>query len=508
MLDLTLLKREKAELRDYQLITAENCLKHKACLVVMPTAFGKTFVAILAIAHLLKEKKKVLFLAPTKPLAIQQANRIIDSLDINPETVLVVTGETPPEERTKQYAGAFVVVGTPQTIEHDVLSSRIMLKEYNLIVFDEAHRAIGDYAYVFLGEQAQKHKLMVLGLTASPSSDPAKILQVCNNLGVKHVEVKTEKDDDAKQYANKVDLDWEYIDLPPEFKQVRDALEELLKEPLGMLKDNGFLQTSAITTNKRQLLELRGKIMQATRTDPRAYQCLSALAKAMNLVQAIDLLESQGLRSLSEFLNGLSERKTKTKAVTQLLTDFRVKKIQTGINTLLENEIEHPKMQRLKDIIINSVSKGESAIVFAHYRNSVDAISSELNKIPKVDARIMVGRSNEGMTQKKQKERLDEFRNKEFNVLVSTSIGEEGIDVPAVDLVVFYEAVPSEIRLIQRRGRAGRTRVGRAIILVTKGTKDEAFLWISRRKEAKMHESLKTVNALLKEPPQQKLLDF
>ena len=53
-----------------------------------------------------------------------------------------------------------------------------------------------------------------------------------------------------------------------------------------------------------------------------------------------------------------------------------------------------------------------------------------------------------------------EFRKGEFNVLVSSSIGEEGLHVPDVDLVVFYEAVPSEIRYIQRRGRTGRTTPG------------------------------------------------
>ncbi|HLC38311.1 MAG TPA: helicase-related protein, partial [Candidatus Norongarragalinales archaeon] len=78
-------------------------------------------------------------------------------------------------------------------------------------------------------------------------------------------------------------------------------------------------------------------------------------------------------------------------------------------------------------------------------------------------------------------------------VLIATSIGEEGLDIPAVDMVVFYEAVPSEIRLIQRRGRAGRMKIGSAIVLVTKGTKDEAYLWLSRNKEKKMIEHLKSM---------------
>ena len=101
------------------------------------------------------------------------------------------------------------------------------------------------------------------------------------------------------------------------------------------------------------------------------------------------------------------------------------------------------------------------------------------------------------MSQKKQKQLLDEFRLKQFNTLVATSVGEEGLDIEAVDTVIFYEAVPSEIRAIQRRGRAGRVRAGNAVVLLAKNTKDEAFLWIARRKEKQMHEQLKALKKSL-----------
>ena len=74
--------------------------------------------------------------------------------------------------------------------------------------------------------------------------------------------------------------------------------------------------------------------------------------------------------------------------------------------------------------------------------------------------------------------------------IVATSIGEEGLDIPQVDLVVFYEPVPSEIRTIQRRGRTGRSAAGRVVMLVTKDTRDEAYFYSARRKERKMHQEL------------------
>ena len=71
-------------------------------------------------------------------------------------------------------------------------------------------------------------------------------------------------------------------------------------------------------------------------------------------------------------------------------------------------------------------------------------------------------------------------------MLVASSIGEEGLDIPAVDSVVFYEPIPSEIRSIQRRGRAGRFKEGEIIILVTRGTRDEYYHWSSFNREKRM----------------------
>src|SRR5207245_11704099 len=95
-----------------------------------------------------------------------------------------------------------------------------------------------------------------------------------------------------------------------------------------------------------------------------------------------------------------------------------------------------------------------------------------------------------GLSQKEQVDILDRFRGGAVNVLVATAIGEEGLDIPQVDLVVFYEPVPSEIRTIQRRGRTGRSAAGRVVTLVTKDTRDEAYLYSARRKERKMHVEL------------------
>ncbi len=495
MLDLSLLKKSGMELRDYQVKAAEKLFETKRLLVVMPTALGKTFVAILAIAHLLKtQEKKILFLAPTKPLVLQQAKRIGELIDSTEETA-VVTGEMLPEERKKKYAHATVVCATPQTIRNDLQSHRLSLKDFALVVFDEAHRAVGDYAYVFVGNEAQRNGCLVLGLTASPSSERKKIAEVCKNLGINAVEIKTSEDKEVKDFVKEVNVLYEFVDLPPEIIKLRKQLQEILSEPLSKLNERGFVPNKT-SASRKQLLFLRIKFLEMAKRNPSFYSLLSETAKALNIAHAIDLLESEGIKPLLSFLEGLESRKTTTKAVLALSKDPRIAKIKKECERLLENKIEHPKMLLLKEYAARIASSKKNAIVFAHYRDSVTYLISELNSLHGVKAKALVGRAEGGMNQKEQHAVVESFRNGEFNFLVATSIGEEGLDIPSVDVVIFFEAVPSEIRLIQRRGRAGRVNAGEAVVFVAKGTKDEAYLWISKNKEKKMHKHLQRMQHL------------
>ena len=80
-------------------------------------------------------------------------------------------------------------------------------------------------------------------------------------------------------------------------------------------------------------------------------------------------------------------------------------------------------------------------------------------------------------------------------MLVATSVGEEGLDVPSTDMVIFYEAVPSEIRSIQRKGRTGRSGSGRIVVLVTKGTSDETYRWVSQARERAMIHGIRALGS-------------
>jgi ERCC4-type nuclease len=116
------------------------------------------------------------------------------------------------------------------------------------------------------------------------------------------------------------------------------------------------------------------------------------------------------------------------------------------------------------------------------------ALSEGIKPIRFVGQQSKLG--DKGIDQKRQIEILQEFREGLYNVLVATSVAEEGLDIAECDLVVFYDVVPSEIRYVQRKGRTGRKRPGEVIILMAQGTRDEGYYWAARRKQGEMHRIL------------------
>jgi Fanconi anemia group M protein len=121
-------------------------------------------------------------------------------------------------------------------------------------------------------------------------------------------------------------------------------------------------------------------------------------------------------------------------------------------------------------------------------------LAERLNSIDGIVADRFIGQSGtgsrKGMNQKQQLAQLQRFREGDINVLIATSVGEEGLDVPAADLVILYEPVPSAIRTIQRRGRTARQRDGEVHILIAKDTRDVFVYMASKSREKKMHINL------------------
>lgn len=488
---MSLLKTENFEPREYQKSIAETASKTNT-LVVLPTGIGKTLVAVLVAVKRLEEysDSKILITAPTRPLNAQHKKSFEKFTTIDPEEIILVTGKIAPQDRTELYKRGRVVIATPQTIENDLGTGKLNLEDFSFIVFDEAHRCVKEYAYTYVAKkymEQSKHPL-ILGLTASPGGTIERINEIRKNLFIESVEIRSEYDGDVEPYVKEIARDWVYVELPEEFKKIKTLVEESLKENIFWLRDHHMIQT--LKPSKKLLLMLQNRIMSRYMQGSKNYAMMWVVmktAESIKLEHALELLETQNISSLLDYLKKFEKSKKKTDQ--RIFKDPRIREAIKLVEELKEKNIEHPKLNRLLEIVKTEIEKNPSVkiIVFANYRDTVDKIN-ELMKNNNIKSEILIGQAikkGKGLTQQQQIEILKNFMEGMFNVLPTSSIGEEGIDYHA-DIAIFYDAVPSEIRVLQRRGRVGRQKVGKVIYLITKATRDETYFWSAIHKEKKM----------------------
>ncbi|MFW6220674.1 MAG: DEAD/DEAH box helicase [Nanoarchaeota archaeon] len=487
-------------------------------LIVLPTGLGKTNIFLMIAAHRLKlyPKSKILFLGPTRPLINQYFEVFSKYFEIEKEKMCILTGMVKPQKRIELWNNSTIIFSTPQGLENDIISEKIKLDNVSLLGIDEAHRAVGDYSYVYIAKNYHEKSMyeLIIALTASPGSDIEKIEEVIKNLYIENIEAKSDDDLDVKEYIKKVSTTWIGVDFPDKLNRIYTYLKECLKSKLLLIKEQGFLDVININNvSRREMLliqaTLQGELARGNK-DFSVLKSLSYAAEAMKIQHAIELIETQGLYSLKLYLESIIEQsyKTKTKAILNLVNDINFKSALILSQKINADGFLHPKISKLIEILENKITnKNKKAIIFTQFRDTGKNLAEILNKNKNIKAELFVGQAkknnNTGLTQKKQIELINDFKENKFNVLISSSVGEEGLDVPQVDLVVFYEPIPSAIRHIQRRGRTGRQESGEVIILFTKKTRDEIYRWAAPRKEKKMFSLIEKV----KKKIQFKLID-
>lgn len=511
-IDHPLIKSNAIEARLYQQVLAADVLKKGNTMIVAPTALGKTIVATLVAADRLEKVKnsKILVLAPSKPLAIQHESTFKEFLTVPCSSI---TGAVKTDERVKRWEESQIICATPQTVESDLLKGRYSLKDVSLVVFDECHHGVGSYSYVYLASRYVKESKfnLILGLTASPGSDKEKIKEVCDNLYIQSIVVKTEEDNDVRPYFNPVAIDWVRVKMSSELEKIKTHVDKALKIRLKGLKNMGVIRT--VSVNKLDILKARGRVQSAIArsVNPKkeCFQAISILSAVINIQHSQELIETQGVVTFNKYVARL--RKKKTKAAKSLIQDPNFGKAIYLAREAEKHGLEHPKLKKVTDIIKKELGqngqtklqsdryvkdadqKSSKIMVFTQYRDSLEMIHQKLEKEGIKSAKFFGQASRygeKGLTQKEQKEIIKAFKIGEYDVLLSTSVAEEGIDIPAVDLVILYEPVPSEVRMIQRRGRTGRKRSGRVKVLITNGTRDEGYYWASVNKERRMKHQL------------------
>jgi len=498
--------------RKYQQEIYNNCI-NKNCLVVLPTGIGKTLIALMLCINRQKSVpgSKCLFLAPTKPLAEQHLEYFQKHLPELFAHMELFTGKIPASKRKELWERADIIFSTPQCINNDLKNNLYELNNVSLLIEDESHRCLKNYAYTNVAKvyHKQAENPRILGLTASPGTDKETITKIAQNLGIQAIELRTRDSEDVKEYLQELEFNIIRLEYPKEFKEISDLIRKIYKRKVQELKNRKLLFKQA---NKITLLELQGNLMRYVRGGKKNFNYfagITACAQAIKVSHLIELLETQTLYTSLNYMQNLFEQATqkKSKASIQISKNPDFNKAYTLLNQLIAKNLEHPKLLQLKSLIEESIKNNpkNKTIVFSQYRDTVSKICKTLNQIKNINAKVFVGQAKKtnkkgetsGLNQKEQQQIMNEFREGTINIICATSIAEEGLDIPEVNSVIFYEPIPSAIRSIQRRGRTARLMKGKLTILMTNNTLDEIFYYASRAKEKKMYNAIESIKSKL-----------
>ena len=462
-----LIKPNSIEIREYQTNLA-NDVKNQNCLIVLPTGLGKTTIALQVIVDYMQNGTGgVLFLAPTRVLVNQHYEFLKENLLI--ADIGIVTGEDLLSKRKKKWMNS-VVCATPEITKNDFARNMVSPNQFALVVFDEAHRTVGDYAYSIIAKYFQNTDTRILAMTATLPSEKEKAKEIVTRLRIKNLIERSDESPDVKPYIQKTETEWVRVDLTKEMKAIQMCIKLALEERYKELRKNGL----RLSDNKSlsQLLNARQYVLTQNRRSAKP------LFTAIRITYALNIFEAHGITPFLKFCD-----RTKEKKGAGIKDLFEIDPNFTRAISLAKNQqsngLEHPKIDRLVDILHDVKSK---VLIFSSYRDSVNVIHQKLLDM-NISAEILIGKSGEtGLKQKKQIETVQRFRDGVTKALIATRVGEEGLDISEVNLVIFYDNVPSSIRFIQRKGRTGRKDKGRLIVLIAKNTIDETYYFIGKRK--------------------------
>ena len=468
-------------------------IKQYNTLVVLETGLGKTSLALMLSLHHLQNDltKKIIILAPSRPLISQHHRYFLHHSTLDPVDLALVTGKIPPPQRKALYKQSLIILSTPQCINNDLINSLFSLENISLIVFDEAHHAIQNYSYVNIARlyKQQSTNPHILALTASPGNTKEKIKEICNNLLIEKTEIRTEKDEDVKPYIKDKQVSWFTIDLDEPLLNIISKIKQFHTSKLRDLKHLGITKPINLI-NKRDLLDIQSRFrQQLQQKNPIAFHAISLASQLIKTSHLIDTLETQGISTALKYIKKLESESTKASSI--ILNNQNIKLAISSLNSI-KDTYTHPKIRYLSSIIQEQLLKNKDSkiIIFINFRDTIDEILKEIKNLPHIKPTILIGQK-QGLSQKAQIQTIRDFENNLFNVLLCTSIGEEGLSIKSATTAIFYDSTASEIRDIQRAGRVARIQSGKIIFLLTNNTREIGYYWASKKKENTMKKTLK-----------------
>lgn len=494
-------------IRDYQFNISHRGLFHNL-LVALPTGLGKTFIAATIMLNWFRWTKdsQIIFVAPTKPLVSQQVKACFDIVGIPRSQTTMLTGNAQPGVRAEEWKEKRVFFMTPQTLVNDLKTGIADPKRIVLLVVDEAHRATGNYSYVEIVSFLRRFNssFRVLALTATPGATVEGVQAVIDGLEISRVEIRTEQSLDIRQFVHARNVETQTFENSEEMLMAMEMFSKALQPSVDKLRGlNAHWAVDPMTLTPYGLIQQQKKWF-ASESGRNAGGGLKKLlhdtfSTLASLAQAIELLKFHGITPFFHNLVAFRESAQGDKAPKcrrQIANDANFKQLMGRLQTWTSKDefVGHPKLEYLKSVVLNHfMDAGEGdgiangrppsdtrIMIFVNFRDNAEVVTRVLKRHePMIRPHVFVGqasaRNSEGMDQKTQSDIVQKFKKGVYNTIVATSIGEEGLDIGEVDLIVCYDSSASPVRMLQRMGRTGRKRAGKIVLLLMKGKEEESY---------------------------------
>uniref|UniRef100_A0A8C9Y6J9 RNA helicase n=1 Tax=Sander lucioperca TaxID=283035 RepID=A0A8C9Y6J9_SANLU len=451
------------QLRAYQEEVVERALRRENVIIWLPTGGGKTRAAVyVAKKHLeTTPRAKVVVLVNKVHLVDQHYKKEFMPHLGHDYYLVAVSGES--EE--KDFFGRVVqekdvVICTAQILYNALTNTdenkHVELSDITLLIIDECHHTHKDSVYNQVMTCYVEKKLkgeqplpQILGLTASPGTGGGRTLEKA----VGHVlQVRDPFGDHLKSMMQMIH---EYMDLPPDVRLRECGTQEyeadvVVLEQRGVRQDNRLLAQCALHL--------------------RQYNDALLINDTLRMMDAYRSLEEFYINKFPTAIDG---------------TDFFLvglfQENQVELQKLArDSRYENPKMGKLENTLLQQFSPNvkSKGILFSKTRKSIHCLKDWVlnNKALQeagIKADFLTGSGNGStyMTQNEQADTIRNFRQGTLNLLISTSVAEEGLDIPECNLVVRYGLLTNEIAQQQASGRA-RAKDSKYSVVAQKGGRE------------------------------------
>uniref|UniRef100_A0A669BQ92 RNA helicase n=1 Tax=Oreochromis niloticus TaxID=8128 RepID=A0A669BQ92_ORENI len=488
-------------LRDYQMEVAGPALEGKNIIVCLPTGSGKTRVAVyITKEHLDRRKaegkpRKVIVLVNKVPLVEQHYSAEFLPFLKNKYKVERVSGDSQLKiSFTEIVKKNDIIICTAQILENYLERANggedegVNLSDLTLIIIDECHHTQkgGVYNHIMMRYLKQKHKNkrlikeqkepvplpQILGLTASPGVGGATkmekaeehILRICANLDASRI--MTRSHEEFKKEQRKIIVSVE--------DRREDPFGDVIKKIMTAIHNHAELTPTCDLGSQNYEQWVVQKERQAAKDENQKVRVCAEHLRQYS--ESLNLSNTIRMQDAFSFLNKYYEEEMKKKTAPEeehkiQITDTErflfnlFKDNKKELETLAKNpEYENDSLSKLRTKILHEFSSRDEArgIVFIKTRRSAIALNQWIQENPKfadigVKSAYVIGGGDQSvvkpMTSAEQKDVLKKFGKGQVNLLIATTVAEEGLDIPACNFVIRYGLVTNEIAMIQAQGR-------------------------------------------------------